>query len=129
VEEISTRHLKEQLGEKISNKAGADFEGPMKPVHPTKKDARAAKPDDDERSAKSRPETRRPDERNRPHSDPRPRRDDDRKKHSRGEKPRHKDSRKASRWHKGAAESSRDTPPRSGPRHTMRRPFKGGRKK
>ena len=34
VEEIRTRHLREQLGERITKEAGADFEGPMSPIPP-----------------------------------------------------------------------------------------------
>lgn len=52
VEEISTKHLREQLGERIAAKAGADFEGPMMPVHPHKKDRPQVKPEENTREGK-----------------------------------------------------------------------------
>ncbi len=52
VEEISTKHLREQLGEKIAAKAGADFEGPMMPVHPHKKDPPKVKTEDTSRGGR-----------------------------------------------------------------------------
>jgi 23S rRNA pseudouridine2605 synthase len=47
VEEIRTRHLREQLGERIAKESGADFEGPMTPFDATQQTAtrRPPRPD------------------------------------------------------------------------------------
>jgi 23S rRNA pseudouridine2605 synthase len=132
VEEISTRHLKEQLGEKISKKAGADFEGPMKPVHSHKRDMNPVKPA--EPVAKDELQTRKARE---PQDQ---RRKDNKKSNTRGGKPRHKDTRKAARWYKGAkaeptadsprAPLSRGEPSHTSPRRAPRRsPDRGKRKR
>lgn len=115
VEEIRTRHLKEQLGETITAKAGSDFEGPMIPVHPSKKDESAPKRDGDERSSK------------RPEAWPR---GNEKKSGSHDGHARRQDTRK--RWSKGPhgdttrGDSPRGASPRPGRRPS---PYKGGRKK
>jgi 23S rRNA pseudouridine2605 synthase len=139
VEEISTRHLKEQLGEKISKKAGADFEGPMKPVHSHKRDVAPSKPDEtakdksgNSRDINERSKDPRKDRSKASRSGARPHRKDERK--SPGGRPQREDSRKAARWYKGARSDAPAASPRPSRPHNASRPrrpstYKGGRKK
>jgi 23S rRNA pseudouridine2605 synthase len=60
VEEVRTRHLREQLGERLARKAGADFSGPMTVIPPPAADeARAAKRKDSGRAKQATPEKHR----------------------------------------------------------------------
>lgn len=103
VEEISTRHLREQLGEKIASKAGADFAGPMKPVHPAKKGERVPRQHDGDRSSERQPATGA----------------------KRGERQDHRPSHRNDMRSNSRDQDARK-PGRSGRR---RSPYKGGRKK
>ncbi len=42
IEEVRTRHLREQLGERIADQAGVDFDGPMIPRHPAQSERSAS---------------------------------------------------------------------------------------
>jgi 23S rRNA pseudouridine2605 synthase len=62
VEEVRTRHLREQLGERITKEAGADFEGPMSAFDPTQQEdfRRTPRPGRAEQQNEGGPEKRRP---------------------------------------------------------------------
>lgn len=57
VEEVRTRHLREQLGERLAAQAGADFEGPMTPLLPPAQEQRPS-PSAPPRDAPPSPRTR-----------------------------------------------------------------------
>jgi len=111
VEEVRTRHLREQLGERIAAQSGADFTGPMTPIAPVKGGLRVApeKDDDDSAAATGRktparsggteryaPKVRAPQREGRPHA-AKPRDEKPRGEKTRGAKPAGKKPRQAPR--------------------------------
>jgi 23S rRNA pseudouridine2605 synthase len=115
VEEIRTKHLREQLGEKITAKAGVDFTGPMAPV-PQEKDDRRGK---ESRHPEARAKRASKEDESGPRNVPRP---------PAGERGRERNPRP------GGGKPQRDgerTPPRRASHRSARRPspFRGGRKR